>query len=134
MKNGTEVGFPPTPRKGRCLMRLASSVGAVLAALVAVEPALAQFLYPPSGGPGSGPGIIVGSGFGTRHHGRRLTISGVWGDRGVLSYGPVTRVTVQYVTPIYAPAPLLRLLGAGRPVDDDLSGVDLDLIPAKKPL
>src|SRR5207244_11271168 len=28
----------------------------------------------------------------------------------------------------------LRLLGAGRPVDDDLSGVDLDLIPAKKPV
>jgi hypothetical protein len=124
-------------------MRLASWFGVVLAALVVVENAPAQFICPPFGGPFSAPGIGVGNGFGVHYHGRRLTISGFLGDRGfyysgagvpAYPYGPVTRVTVQYVTPIYAPPPPVRFLGAGRPADDDVSGIDLDLVPAKKPV
>jgi hypothetical protein len=111
--------------------------GALLTGLLLVEPAPAQFICPPFGGP---PAIVVGNGFGVQFQGRRLTISGYFGDRGVYSglavpvypYGPsVSRVTV--IVPPPAAAPPVRLFGAGRPPDDDISGIDLDLVPSKRP-
>jgi hypothetical protein len=127
-------------------MRLAAWFSAALTTVLVAESAPAQYLGPPLGGPLPAPGIVVAVGghHGGHHHGRRLTISGFLGDRGLLyyggigvpayPYGPVPRVTVQYVTPVYvSPPPPVRLLGAGRPADDDIAGIDLDLIPAKKP-
>jgi hypothetical protein len=91
-------------------------------------------------------GTVFGDGVFLQYRGRRLTIGGYLHNGGVLYYSgsgvpalPVypygvfnNRVNVQVVVPPPAPAPS-RFLGAGRPVDDDIAGVDLDLVPLKRP-
>src|SRR5262249_46903476 len=133
-------------RKGWCPMRGGHWWGAVLAALVRVAPAPGQFICPPFPGP---PAIVFGNGFALQFAGRRLGIRGYIGDRGVVVYGPgapalpafpygpvSSRVTIQYIVPSssLASAPPARLFGAGRLADGDIAGVDLDLIPSKKPV